>query len=48
MVARVAAKAGISLERGTLGQLVAEARSVTGAGFVGDWWLGDTEADDHV
>jgi hypothetical protein len=38
LVARVANRAGVSLERGTLGQLVAEARAVTGSGELGDWW----------
>lgn len=39
MLARIAAAAGIGLEAGTLDQLVAEAREVTGAGKLGDWWL---------
>jgi hypothetical protein len=38
MVARIAARAGIPLERGTLGQLHAEARRVGGNGTLGPWW----------
>lgn len=38
LLARVADKAGIGLERGTLAQLVAEARAVTGTGVLGAWW----------
>ncbi|MGH9095292.1 MAG: hypothetical protein ACRDXE_09040 [Acidimicrobiales bacterium] len=38
MLARVAAKAGVGLERGTLDQLVAEASAVGGRGVLGDWW----------
>ncbi|MGH8921886.1 MAG: hypothetical protein ACRD0H_26685 [Actinomycetes bacterium] len=38
MVARIAAKAGVPLERGTVGQLAAEARAVTGSGTLGPWW----------
>jgi hypothetical protein len=39
LIARVANRAGVSLELGTLGQLVAEARAVTGSGELGDWWM---------
>jgi hypothetical protein len=38
LIARVAAKAGIPLEHGSLEQLVAEARKVTGSGKLGSWW----------
>lgn len=37
-IARIAAKAGVPLERGTVGQLHAEARAVGGAGTLGPWW----------
>ena len=38
LMARVAEKAGIGLERGSVVQLVAEAWAVTGAGTLGNWW----------
>lgn len=38
MIARIAARANVSLERGTLAQLHAEARAVGGAGTLGQWW----------
>lgn len=38
MLTRVAAKAGVPLERGTVEQLHAEARDVGGAGTLGAWW----------
>lgn len=38
LMARVAAKAGVALERGTLEQIVAEAVAVTGSGQLGSWW----------
>lgn len=38
MLARVAARAGVGLEEGTLDQLAAEAREVKGDGTLGDWW----------
>jgi hypothetical protein len=37
-MARIAAKAGVGLERGTLGQIEAEARAVLGSGKLGNWW----------
>jgi hypothetical protein len=40
LIARVADRAGIPLEHGTLDQLVAEAARVTGAGRLGYWWEG--------
>lgn len=38
LVARVAQKAGVPLEQGTVGQLVAEAVEVGGNGTLGEWW----------
>lgn len=38
LLARVADRAGIGLEAGTLDQLVAEASKVGGAGRLGKWW----------
>lgn len=38
LVARVAQRAGIPLEHGSLEQLIAEARKVTGSGRLGAWW----------
>ena len=38
MIARVAARAGVPLERGTLDQLHAEATRVGGDGALGPWW----------
>lgn len=38
MMARVADKAGVPLEQGTLTQLIQEAARVTGAGDLGNWW----------
>jgi hypothetical protein len=38
LVARVAKKAGVPLERGTVEQLIAEARHVGGDGKLGNWW----------
>lgn len=38
MVARIAAKAGVPLERGTPEQLHAEAAEVGGEGTLGAWW----------
>jgi len=38
LIARVADKAGMRLQRGTIGQLLAEARAVGGSGELGDWW----------
>ncbi|GAC1542715.1 MAG: hypothetical protein NVS3B12_30940 [Acidimicrobiales bacterium] len=41
LVARVAARAGIGLQQGTVAQLVAEAREVGGKGTLGPWWARD-------
>lgn len=38
MCARLAAKAGVPLERGTVAQIESEARAVGGDGVLGDWW----------
>lgn len=38
LVARVARKAGVPLEQGTVEQLIAEAREVGGGGNLGKWW----------
>lgn len=38
MLGRIAAKAGVPLERGTLGQLRAEAAEAGGSGTLGQWW----------
>lgn len=38
LIAHVADRAGIGLERGTLSQLLAEARAADGGGELGDWW----------
>ena len=38
MVARIAARAAVPLERGTLDQLHAEAVQVGGTGTLGPWW----------
>jgi len=38
MLGRIARKAGVPLERGTVDQLHAEAREVGGAGTLGQWW----------
>lgn len=38
LVARVAERAGVPLERGTVAQLTAEARAVGGDGTLGNWW----------
>lgn len=38
LIACVADKAGTGLEHGTLDQLNAEAKAVTGAGTLGEWW----------
>lgn len=39
MLARIAHAAGLGLEQGSIEQITAEARQVTGAGKLGDWWL---------
>lgn len=38
LVARIAAKAGLGLEQGTIEQLKAEAAHEGGAGRLGNWW----------
>jgi hypothetical protein len=38
MVARVALKAGVPMEQGTVKQIVAEAVAVGGDGTLGNWW----------
>lgn len=38
LLARVADRAGVRLEQGTLPQLVAEASAVGGEGRLGEWW----------
>lgn len=38
LVARVAERAGVPLEQGTVAQLIAEARAVGGEGTLGNWW----------
>jgi len=38
LIARVAARARVPLERGTVEQLAAEAVEVGGAGTLGSWW----------
>lgn len=38
LMARVAAKAGVPLEQGTVEQIVAEAAAVGGHGVLGQWW----------
>lgn len=38
LIARVAARAGVPLERGTVEQLRAEAADVGGEGSLGQWW----------
>lgn len=38
LLASVAKKAGISLEKGTYEQLAAEAKKVGGNGKLGEWW----------
>jgi hypothetical protein len=38
LIARVAERAGVPLERGGVRQLIAEARQVGGAGKLGNWW----------
>lgn len=38
MIARIAEKAGVPLERGTAAQVHAEASAVGGAGTLGQWW----------
>lgn len=39
MMARLGEKASVTLQNGTVEQLVAEARRVGGDGVLGDWWL---------
>jgi hypothetical protein len=38
LMARVAAKAGVPLEHGSVTELVAEARRVGGGGRLAEWW----------
>ena len=38
LVARVAQRAGVPLEKGTVEQLIAEARTVGGSGKLGNYW----------
>lgn len=38
LVARVAERAGVPLEKGTVVQLITEARRVGGGGKLGNWW----------
>jgi hypothetical protein len=48
MLARIAAKAGVPLERGTVDQIQAEAREVGGAGALGPWWERPDTAGDET
>lgn len=43
MLARIAAKCAVPLERGSAGQIEAEAREVGGGGVLGNWWERATE-----